>query len=415
MALIQPPTFMQNRSDHTARGDRLGMASVALTSGKSTPDGLLVTQNGTPDMNVLVGPGSVWIHGTNATRQGVYHCVNDGNELVAVSPAHASLQRLDILVAEVRDAFYGGSDNDWQLRVVTGTAGSGSEPAVPASAVRLARITVPASATSITNANITNYHPIAKIGGPLVVENSAERLALVAPDGLMVFERDTKLAYVYDSVGSVWELIRPRRSPHVQVFTSNGTWNKPANARRVHVRMVGGGGGGGGALGAGAGHAEGGGGGAGAYVEKWYDADDLSSSEAVVVGAGGNGVMGGTGQTGGATTFKGLTANGGAGGGTATATTGNTIGVRGIGGTGSGGDINAQGMAGGSGRVLSGQIVLTGIGGSGPFGAGGPARSTLGAYNADGYGAGGGGAFATTTNQAGGNGTGGICIVETYF
>jgi hypothetical protein len=117
------------------------------------------------------------------------------------------------------------------------------------------------------------------------------------------------------------------------IFTANDTWTKPAGAKKVHVFVVGGGGGGGAgrrapaaAVGAGGG---GGGGGAGMFVG-WVDAAQLSSTESVTIGAGGDGApnqstnttSGVAGTAGGNTSFGAIVAKGGGGGGGGTTGTG---------------------------------------------------------------------------------------------
>jgi len=123
---------------------------------------MLVTANGTPNMSVNVAAGQCLINGTqNSTSQGSYHGLNDASVNLAIAASDATNPRIDIVVAQVRDAAYSGANNDFILAVVTGTpAGSPAAPATPANAIVLAQIAVAANATTIVSGNITDKRPI---------------------------------------------------------------------------------------------------------------------------------------------------------------------------------------------------------------------------------------------------------------
>ena len=139
-----------------------------------------------------------------------------------------------------------------------------------------------------------------------------------------------------------------------QIFTSGGTWTKPAGVKKIFVELVAAGGGG-------SGYGEAGG--AGGYSAKWINVTAITS-EPVTIGTGGTGVVySGVGGSGTATSFGShLSATGGGGG------IGSGGHRGGTGGTGSGGSVNLQG-GGGSGHSLADNGH---IGGASYFGNGGP-------------------------------------------
>ena len=197
----------------------------------------------------------------------------------------------------------------------------------------------------------------------------------------------------------------------VQVFTSSGTWTRPAGITKVMVEVQGAGGGGGGGDNYGS---QGGGG--GGYAKKLIDVSSISSATITVgaFGAAGTGIN--DGSAGGNSIWSDgtntVTGSGG-GGGKANDNVGNTM--LDNKGAATGGDLNIAGQIG---RMGLSQLISipAGHGGSSMFGHGGSTRGYGNASDqATGYGSGGaGGSASGTGNNNGAPGRAGIVIVTEY-
>ena len=196
----------------------------------------------------------------------------------------------------------------------------------------------------------------------------------------------------------------------VQVFTSNGTWNRPSGITKVKVIVTGGGGGGGGG---GATWNHGAGGDAGGTAIEFIDVSS-TASVTVTVGNAGPGANWNPDATNGGTSSFGsfCSATGGRGGkqaATSPYTSHNT-------GVGSGGDINLTGQSGDGGHDGgTGTHSSGGTGGSSFWGGGGcglaNSNNPSGAKEDGKHGGGGGGTANTHTS---GDGGAGIVVVEEY-
>lgn len=193
--------------------------------------------------------------------------------------------------------------------------------------------------------------------------------------------------------------------------------------KAARVRMVGGGGGGGGAAVTSATQISlGSGGGGGCYAESFVLDSAIASSVNVTVGAGGAGGVGVAGTAGATSSFGALvTAGGGTGGNTETATGENGV-AGGPGGTAGTGQLIIPGGDGGNARnesILS--TTESPTGGGSQFGGSRVASSTIAGANgfaARNYGAGGSGSMNDNSEvdvRTGGAGSGGLVIVEVFI
>lgn len=214
-------------------------------------------------------------------------------------------------------------------------------------------------------------------------------------------------------------------SPTRTVYSSSGTWTKPAGAHRIFLECVGGGGAGGGAGAAAVSQwSFGDGGGGGEYRSGWFNASTFASTVAMTIGAGGTASTG-AGGSGGNTSFgTHMTANGGGGGGVRTSSNSANFSsndaARVGGGGGSGGTLSVPGSVGGSGLGITSTTGIGQRGGDG--GASFLGGSQVGKSDSAGsagrsYGGGGSGASRGGGGSAanGGAGAAGCIIVTVYF
>ena len=184
----------------------------------------------------------------------------------------------------------------------------------------------------------------------------------------------------------------------ISVFTSNGTWNKPAGVRYIRVKVQGSGGGA-------SGHGESGG--AGGYAERIMNVDSISAVSCNISGGGGGTYYNGAGGNSGTTSFGPyVSASGGHG---ANRQNNHSGGVSGVG---SGGNLNIHQGGGGAHHHSFGPGGTSYFGGAAPGGhpQGGHFAHVHQGHSAPGTG-GTGGWFH---GHRGSDGKPGIIVIEEY-
>jgi hypothetical protein len=176
--------------------------------GVVTQGDFLVTQDSTPSLHVKVAPGAAFIRGgdaTNSAVQGVYSAYSNAIEDVLCAANPSGNPRWDLIVLHVYDYTYDSNVGVFYktaVEYVQGTASATpSDPAVPATSLVLARIVVPAGATTILTSYITNL-TFNVCNGTLITTSTNMPSGPLLYVGLNVRTTDTFNSHVWD--GSVW-------------------------------------------------------------------------------------------------------------------------------------------------------------------------------------------------------------------
>jgi len=212
VTVVNPAPWIQS-GVFNARADRLGATSSVITPGAVTTTGLAVSQTSTPSMSLQVSAGCAYIANTFGTYEGYYVLVNDSQITVTVGSSHPSFTRIDLVVGIVYDGAYAGTDNFAEIKVVPGQpTSSPSAPPLPANSVILAAVTVPALASSLTNANIsTDTRQLAKISPSMVNVPQVIKTTGSVPTapylGQLVIDQSLGTLMMWDGTG--WPVIGP--------------------------------------------------------------------------------------------------------------------------------------------------------------------------------------------------------------
>ncbi len=165
MSLFPRPILI-NGATHSAQQFRLLVRDLARDAeGITRGTDLKVTQRSTPGAGVTVADGSAVIKGRVNTYQGHYAACNTGAFDVDIASTGGS-PRSDMLVLRVEDPDYEGSVNPATgdvayFQVISNVSSSATTIPDSRTAIPLARIDIPASTSTITNAMITDLRSLA--------------------------------------------------------------------------------------------------------------------------------------------------------------------------------------------------------------------------------------------------------------
>ncbi len=148
------PLWLQNL-DYPARIDRT-VYDTLFTEGVHLAGDFEVTESVVPAMSVDVAAGVAVVTGDDQIFQGKYLVRMEAADTLTIAAAPGSGSRHDLIVLQVRDSNSGvGANDDAILDVILGTPGSSPvDPAIPDTALVLARVRVPAGTGSIINSLI---------------------------------------------------------------------------------------------------------------------------------------------------------------------------------------------------------------------------------------------------------------------
>lgn len=143
-----------------------GITPTASLLGVTMPGDLKVSASA--GMTVSAAAGRAFVQGDTRSTQGLYFAYVDVAKTTTHAASDPTNPRIDRVVLQISDSDVTGPDDKWQVIRVTGTPTPGATlvnlsgaAAVPATALLLANVLIPAGSTSVTNPNISDQRVLA--------------------------------------------------------------------------------------------------------------------------------------------------------------------------------------------------------------------------------------------------------------
>lgn len=206
MPLYQVPILV-NGATHSAEQFRAMVQDLARgAEGITAGTDLKVTQLGTPGAGVQIASGSGVVRGRFNAFQGSYAVRNQGTDTVDIAATGGS-PRSDMLILRVEDPEYEGSlnpevDNINYFQIISNVSSSATAIPDGRTGIPLARIDIPASTATITNAMIKDIRVVAN-------PRREPRLLTQAPASQSTAISGSAGTYAYFSTAPGWTIAIP--------------------------------------------------------------------------------------------------------------------------------------------------------------------------------------------------------------
>lgn len=164
---LYPVPILTNGATHSAEQFRALVKDLARgAEGITNGTDLKVTQLSTPGGGVQIAEGSGIVLGRVSPFQGAYAVRNQGAATLSVAATGSGSGRSDMVILRVEDPEYEGSldpvtDNINYFQVISNVSSSATSIPDGRTGIPLARIDLPASTSTITNAMIVDLRKIA--------------------------------------------------------------------------------------------------------------------------------------------------------------------------------------------------------------------------------------------------------------
>lgn len=212
MTVLTPPGFTQGGT-YTAKLDRIYNVTLGNTPNLGATfsarqgffNGRVPVVANPSGMDVTMGACGAIIANTFASASGDYLMANDATVQVTSAASSPTLNRHDIYGFQVKDHIFDSSGlNTVVPAIVQGSnsAGTPSDPTLPASFIPVARGVINAAATSPTLQSLVRK--TAAEGGMVRIASATERAEITPHDGMQIYREDRDWVEIYD--GTAWRV-----------------------------------------------------------------------------------------------------------------------------------------------------------------------------------------------------------------